>query len=185
MPRLVPGLSTALFHGVIRTAQAVRAITAVDSEARRAELARSLAHWAACWRPGRLVADLRVNGEIDGALVADAARGARHYLVEPTIYNLHGVTGAMAVDLLIVHITEEDRVAALAQVRAEHAAMYGEVDSTSPVDLTQGWDEGIAVAAAGSHDVHQVKLVEACRRGFASTLDPSFTAAARRVTHSR
>ena len=51
VPRLVPGLGTALFHGVIRTAQAVRAIDAVDTEARRAELARSLAYWAA--RTGR------------------------------------------------------------------------------------------------------------------------------------
>jgi hypothetical protein len=185
VPRLVPGLSTALFHGIIRTGQAVRAVDAADTEVRRAELARSLAYWAARYRPGQPAADGRANGEVSAAVVGDAARGARHYLVEPTIYYLHGVTGAMAVELLLPHITEEEGMAALAQVRADHAAMYGDDDPNPPEDPTPEWDERVAVAAAGSHDVHAVKLVEACRRGFASTPDPAFAAAAGRVARRR
>ena len=42
VPRLMPGLVAALFHGVIRTSHAVRALDVADSTARRAELARAL-----------------------------------------------------------------------------------------------------------------------------------------------
>jgi hypothetical protein len=37
-------------------------------------------------------------------------------------------------------------------------------------------------AAVRSLDPHQVKLVEACRRGHAATSDPAFAAAAETVT---
>ena len=37
-------------------------------------------------------------------------------------------------------------------------------------------------AAVSSLDPHQVKLVEACRRGLAATGDPAFAAAAQTVT---
>src|SRR5437763_1590122 len=47
VPRLMPALAVALFHGAIRVAHAVRAIDAVDTPARRAELARALGYWAA------------------------------------------------------------------------------------------------------------------------------------------
>ena len=56
VPRLMPGLRTALFHGAIRTAHAVRAIDAADTEPRRGELARALGYWAArsvAGQPGR------------------------------------------------------------------------------------------------------------------------------------
>jgi len=49
-PRLVPGVFAAATHGVIRTAQAVRAIAEIDTPARRGELARGLAWWAASYR---------------------------------------------------------------------------------------------------------------------------------------
>src|SRR3954471_1899566 len=42
VPRLLPGLAAALFHGAIRTAPAVRAAAGADTPARRAEVARSL-----------------------------------------------------------------------------------------------------------------------------------------------
>src|SRR5262249_23841182 len=47
VPRLMPALRTALFHGAIRTAHAVRAIDAVDTPPRRGELARALGYSAA------------------------------------------------------------------------------------------------------------------------------------------
>ncbi|MEQ1891865.1 MAG: questin oxidase family protein [Planctomycetota bacterium] len=46
-PRLAPGLSGAAFHGLIRTAHAVRALRERDTPARRGELANGLAYWAA------------------------------------------------------------------------------------------------------------------------------------------
>jgi hypothetical protein len=182
VPRLVPALATALFHGAIRTAHAVRAVDTVDSTARRAELARALGYWAARFRPGQPTRDVGEVEEIGAAVTEAAANGARHYLGDPTIFNLHGVTGAMAIHLLVGHITPEDGATALAQVRAEHASMHGGTDATGPPTRVDAWDEGLARAAAASRDAHQVKLVEACSRGFALTRDPVFATAADVVT---
>jgi hypothetical protein len=189
VPRLMPGLGAALFHGVIRTAQAVRAVDTVDTDPRRAELARSLGYWAARCGPGRPVSDDDLEREVDGAVLAAAALGARHYVARPDIYHLHGVTGAMAVDLLIGHIGAGAGAAALAQLRAEHAGMYrgdGSVIALDDGDEDSAeWDGGFARTAAGHHDAHQVKLVEACQRGFKATGDRAFVAAAQRVTVGR
>ncbi len=46
-PRLAPGLSGATFHGLIRTAHAVRGLQRRDTPERRLELAAGLAYWAA------------------------------------------------------------------------------------------------------------------------------------------
>jgi questin oxidase-like protein len=45
--RLAPGLAAAATHGLIRTGHAARALGAMDSAARRHELAEGLAYWAA------------------------------------------------------------------------------------------------------------------------------------------
>jgi hypothetical protein len=50
-PRLASGVSAAVFHGVIRTAHAVRALQRSESDARRGELAVALAYWAARYAP--------------------------------------------------------------------------------------------------------------------------------------
>ncbi len=47
VPRLAPALAAAMFHGVLRTAHAVRALRHRDSAPRRHELAIGLAYWAA------------------------------------------------------------------------------------------------------------------------------------------
>ena len=182
VPRLVPGLRAALFHGVIRTGHAVRAIDAADTTARRAELARSLAYWAARCTPGLLPPKGGRPEAVDGAVVAAAALGARHFVAQPSIVFLHGVTGAMAVDLLVGHLGPAEGQAALAQVRAEHAAMYPAVTPDAATDEDHDWDPGLGVLAAGSGDPHQVKLVEACLRGVSSAGDGIFLTAARQVT---
>lgn len=46
LPHLAPGLAGAAWHGLIRTAHAVRALERADSPARRDELAAALAYWA-------------------------------------------------------------------------------------------------------------------------------------------
>jgi hypothetical protein len=111
------------------------------------------------------------------AVVRAASDGACRYLARPDIFHLHGVTGAMAVEILAAHIPATDGAAALAQVLAEHAALYA---ATEPV--TQPHLASPPVAAVRSLDPHQVKLVEACRRGHAATGDPAFAAAAETVT---
>ncbi|MGH9091766.1 MAG: hypothetical protein ACRDZR_10390, partial [Acidimicrobiales bacterium] len=112
---------------------------------------------------------------------------ARHYVAEPSIFALHGVTGAMAVDLLAPHLGPDAGVAALAQLRADHVALYGH-DPAAPAAGDAGWDPAWeagappAAAAAASHDAHQVKLVEACRRGWEASANTAFAEAARTVT---
>jgi hypothetical protein len=185
VPRLMPALRTALFHGAIRTAHAVRAIDTLDTPPRRGELARALGYWAARYHAGQ---PAEAQGPADDprtAVVCAAADGARHYLARPNIVHLHGVTGAMAVEILIGHIPATAATAALAQVHAEHAALYAgvePVDEPHPVRPPGG---ELTAAAVDSLDPHQVKLVEACQRGLAATGDPAFTAAAETVTGLR
>jgi hypothetical protein len=50
-PRLAPGLSGALFHGLLRTAHAARSLRRAETPERRRELACGLAYWAARARP--------------------------------------------------------------------------------------------------------------------------------------
>jgi hypothetical protein len=185
VPRLMPALRTALFHGAIRTAHAVRAIDAVDSSPRRGELSRALGYWAARYRAGQPAGPTDNADAPRDAVVRAAADGARRYLTRPNILHLHGVTGAMAVEILVSHVPATAAAAALAQVHAEHAALYAGVD---PVDQprpasTPGIE--LTLAAVRSLDPHQVKLVEACQRGLAATGDPAFAAAAQTVTGLR
>jgi len=182
VPRLMPALSTALFHGAIRTAHAVRAIDAVDTPPRRGELARALGYWAARYREGQPAGPPPPASDVRMAVVHAAADGARHYLARPDIVHLHGVTGAMAVEIFTAHIPATDGAVALAQVHAEHAAMYAATTPVTQPHPASPPGSDLTVAAVRSLDPHQVKLVEACKRGHAATGDPAFAAAAETVT---
>ena len=120
VPRLMPALRTALFHGAIRTAHAVRAIDAVDTAPRRGELARALGYWAARYRAGQPAGAQGPGDDSRTAVIRAAADGARRYLARPNILHLHGVTGAMAVEILIGHIPATAAADALAQLHADH-----------------------------------------------------------------
>jgi len=184
VPRLMPGLVAALFHGVIRTSHAVRAIEVADTDARRAELARALGNWATWFAPGQPIdaAYVRFADPQESAVHA-AAHGARCYAVAPTIFNLHGVTGAMAVHLLAAHLSPSDAQMAVVQLHAEHRSLYQDVNPPSDRN-EETWDDRTVAKASESYDAHQIKLVEACRRGFALTGEPGFSQAAKLVTSS-
>ncbi len=181
VPRLFPGLAVALFHGEIRVAHAVRAIEASDTTSRRQELARSLGYWAARFRPGE-PAGGDPAGNATNEVLAVAAQSARRYLARPDIFNLHGVTSAMALDMLAPHLTDVAMATGLAQLRADHAAQCGGAYAVAAVGMVEFEPLEVVRAAAASRDPHQVKLVEACRRGLAATGDPAFAAAAGVVT---
>ncbi|MDQ2727931.1 MAG: questin oxidase family protein [Actinomycetota bacterium] len=182
VPRLLPGLAVALFHGAIRAAHAVRAIDESDTSPRRAELARALGYWASRFTPGAPVVRVDVGEDLRLAIIGAAADGARHYLAHPGIVELHGVTGAMAVELFAPHMPADAVASGLAQVLAEHNRLYRStrpVDAPAPVGVRQA---ELVRAAVTSQDPHQVKLVEACLRGAVATGNPAFAAAAQRVT---
>lgn len=185
VPRLLPALSAKLFHGAIHVGHAVRALTVAETPARHAELARALGYWAARYQVGPPPAESGTGrpGDLRLALGAAAGQAARHYLAAPSIFFLHGVTGAMAVELLIDHIPRAAGETALAQLRAEHARLYQESPQAAEETRVAGVSElELAQTAAESGDVHQVKLVEACRRGFAITGSRLFLAAAEAAT---
>ena len=50
VPRLLPGLCAAGFHGLIRTAHAARSLARSETAIRRSELAEGLGYWAARYR---------------------------------------------------------------------------------------------------------------------------------------
>jgi hypothetical protein len=151
--------------------------------ARQAELVRALGYWAALWSPGPAPGPEAGRGvdDVPFAIVLAAADAAGRYLSRPTIIHLHGVTAAMAVSLLVRHTDEATAAAALGQVEAEHAALFG---CTEPVVVTSAPDLAAATmvdAAVASGEAHAVKLIEACDRGFTASGDPVFLAASERV----
>jgi Questin oxidase-like len=77
VPRFMPALSSALYHGVIRTAHAVRAIGNADSPSRRAELARALGNWATWYHPGSPPGPAPAGDDPEAAAVADRERRLR------------------------------------------------------------------------------------------------------------
>jgi hypothetical protein len=182
VPRFMPALSSALYHGVIRTAHAVRALAALDTPSRRAELARALANWATWHHPGAAPARVRTGDDAGAAAVAAAATGAGCFARSPSIFYLHGVTGAMALALLSSHLAPSAGAAAVAQLRADHQELYGDQPRSGQAEPAPDWAPDVAEHAAASHDPHQIKLVEACQRGFAASGDPAFARAARTVT---
>jgi len=190
VPRLMPSLAIALFHAAIRSAHAVRAIDAADTAPRQAELARALGYWAARFQVGQPVsefieAEIEADGDIRLAVVEAAADGASHYHGRPNILNLHGVTGAMAVELFVDHIPAGAGAAGLAQVRAEHAALYAGNQAVTAPEMAGVEHDELIRSAEHSGDPHQVKLVEACLRGLQATGDPAFALAAETVTLGR
>jgi hypothetical protein len=186
VPRLMPGLVSALFHGVIRTSHAVRSLEVADTPARRAELSRAMGNWAVWFGPGQPTDATDGNGfagDDPGTAAAQAAaRAAGCYVAAPSIFVLHGVTGAMAVQLLSGYLHPSDAASAVAQLEAEHRVVLEGITPAPIGDSDGDWDVEAPERSARSFDPHQVKLVEACRRGLGLTGDARFAAAARVVT---
>jgi hypothetical protein len=115
----------------------------------------------------------------------------------------------MAVEILVPHLNPAGAAIGLAQLHAEHAALFGGASRPSAAEPTTtqtvtartgtartgtaeavtaepGWDDELAGLAVASGDPHQVKLVEACRRAYRASHDPTlagpFLDAARTVT---
>ena len=87
----------------------------------------------------------------------------------------------MAVQLLADHIGPAEGEAAVAQLRADHRALYRDA-TPAPAGDGAEWRDEFAARASTSGDPHQVKLVEACRRGFELTGAGIFVTAADTVT---
>lgn len=207
-PRLLPGMSGALTHGVIRTAHAVRAValTRGDGLLQRGELAQALGYWASrYWSPapdaafGRasLAGELRAAGSDDvldpvdplEALDALVLDGAGVYARTPQsgpVGLIHAITGPAAVRLACDYLPSD-----LHRISYETAAR-------SSADI-RGWfhvegdggapqPDGEPAAEAGRQvvaqavtlgDEHAIKLAEVVVRHYRRTPDRRLLTASR------
>jgi hypothetical protein len=88
----------------------------------------------------------------------------------------------MAIELLAPHLSGPHQAAALAQLGAEHRAMYAGARPVAEVRVAGAPRQELATAAESSGDPHEVKLVEAALRALDLSGDPVFAAASETVT---
>lgn len=193
-PRLLPGMSGALTHGIIRTAHAVRAMAAGEDPLRRAELARGLGYWAARYagRPRRV--DLPDEPE-SGALTALdelIAGNAGHY---PTVRRrypvplIHSITAPAAVRLVCHYLPAEQHWPSyvVASRCGESIRSYFDTPSArqpgAPAGRVEPPTEAELVAAAVElGDEHAIKLAEVAVRQNALAPDERYAAASHAAT---
>jgi hypothetical protein len=195
-PRLLPGMSAALTHGVIRTAHAVRGVALGDGDdqLRLGELAHGLGYWAARYSgPRRSAADRPPAIEDDGAawaaldsLIAESAglyAGQRHSFPVPLI---HSITGPAAVRLVCEHLPPEQRWPSYLVARECSEAIRGyfgrEPQAPMPIEGEAVTAEQLVAAAVELGDEHAIKLAEVAVRQGAVDPDPRLWAASQVAT---
>lgn len=182
-PRLLPGLSGQLGHGLIRTAHAVRGLDRVPAPtpAQLTEFAQGLAFWAAgFWEPppvdsGVMAAGAALTPDARDAretLITSTAVAAR-YLADrapaPTIPIVHAVTVPMAVDIVMPLLPEDqltENYAWAMRGSADVLRRFGGFGSAPPLPADQTVPTlGASIeAAVETEDEHAIKLVEVCAR---------------------
>ncbi|MFB6426795.1 hypothetical protein ACFCXC_28710 [Streptomyces microflavus] len=204
-PRLLPGMSGVLTHGVIRTAHAVRAISRAGEEnlAYCRELAQGLGYWAARYashthgiRPGDEYPGTGEGEEYPRTADTDSAAAALDGLVAEYagIYAsapqrhpvplIHSITGPAAVRLVVEHLPAAQRRPSYLVARDVSASMLDWFSTTpvtpNPVGLSGVPDLGeVFATAVAIGDEHAIKLAEVAVRHQALAPDPRLAAAAR------
>lgn len=174
---LVGQLDAHLFHGLIRTAHATRALHDHDGPDARAELAAGLAAWTV-WASGRHDAAPSPAADPRLEIVDAARRGAGAFVTTPSIFTLHAVTAPMAYLLVADHLDEDTHAIAAAVFARTHERYAAHIpgDSRAVAPTT---DE--LAGLAQRWDAHPAKLVEASLRGYAHEGDQVFLDAAAAV----
>jgi hypothetical protein len=196
-PRLLPGLSGMLTHGVIRTAHAVRAVAAAGDDARlqRGELAQGLGYWAARHSTRGMPADVgdepaqdvRDDDGRDPAaraldeLVAEYA-GIYATVAQPNpVPLIHAVTGPAAVRLVVEHLPPAQRWPSYLAARSVSRTMLDWFRAAprpaAPLPEAPDVDEVFADAVLIG-DEHTIKLAEVAVRHDAFAPDPRLASAA-------
>ncbi|MTE20996.1 DUF4243 domain-containing protein [Streptomyces sp. TRM43335] len=193
-PRLLPGLSGALTHGVIRTAHAVRALTLVrgDNRLQLDELSQGLGYWSARYSAlaprGDTAAGTDDGAEPDGdavraldRLVADASGVYAGTRLRNPIGPLHAITAPAAVRLVCEHLPrDQHRPSYLAALECSRwiRSWSGPADpSENARDEPPSGPELLATAVELG-DEHAIKLAEVALRHDALAPDPRYAAAA-------
>ncbi|MDR3661016.1 MAG: questin oxidase family protein [Mycobacterium sp.] len=187
-PRLVPGLLAGLTHGLIRTAHAVRCLSATNAphDLALGELSRGLAYWAArYWQVPE-----GPSGSIPGAplnsLSGMTSTFAGVYLAHPEVAPvplIHGVTAPAAMRLALGHVPAHlhaESVAVMGQAQGALLQMFtgGRHDDPHMIEhaAVPTWAD-LFERALASDDEHAIKFTEACHRENALQHDLRFSAA--------
>jgi hypothetical protein len=182
VPRFSHDMGALLFHGVIRTGHATRALEHSNTSARRTELARGLALWAigvknAAPDPAHRAASM--DAAIDYARV-----GAASFVRRPSIVMLHYVTGPMAYLLISRYVDAGAQRIALDSFNRTHTNLDRHFEPAEARPLPEGppsFDRTRIEALAEQPNVHAIKLTEAACRAFGATGDVIFLTAASKV----
>ncbi|MEU0671726.1 hypothetical protein ABZ330_02340 [Streptomyces sp. NPDC006172] len=188
-PRLLPGMSGVLTHGVIRTAHAVRAVqtAGADHGPQLVELAHGLGYWAARHSTGGITVaqDDGEGGDAARALddlVAEFSGIYATLSLRHPIPLIHSVTGPAAVRLVVEHLPPEQRWPSYLVARAVSRTMLDWFHATprpaAPLPDAPDVAELFAEAAQIG-DEHAIKLAEVAVRHEGYAPDPRHAAAAR------
>ncbi len=193
-PRLLPGMSGALTHGVIRTAHAVRALApAADDELKRTELAQGLGYWAARYsgpRPGGQGSAERAPDGFDGLaalddLVAESSGFFARTRPDFPIPLIHAITAPAAVRLLCEHLPQDLHRQAYLTAAETSATIQSWAGGKQGAPAGPGEEPAgarteaeLVEAAVGLGDEHAIKLVEVAVRHNALAPDARYAAAA-------
>jgi len=182
-PRFAHEVGAFLFHGLIRTAHAVRALDHKDTPARRGELARGLALWAIGIKtdPPDPVNEPPRDLNVATELLGYAKAGAVALIQRPNVPRVHLVTGPMAYHMILHHLEPADHGTALASFANTHARVVGDFEIKKPGTLSHpipSFDDQELDALVAQSDAHPIKLTEAALRAFDRTKDELFLKAA-------
>jgi DNA-binding transcriptional regulator YdaS (Cro superfamily) len=171
--QLIGRLDVHLFHGLIRTAHAVRALEIHEDQAGRDELAMALAAWrqwagADAQVPWRSPAPASSTPVVEGAVLEAARRGAVAFVAKPTIVTIHAVTAPMAY-LLLGYLCDPSGQQRAAEVFSRTHQAYPDELGQAPPRTLQRPTPAQLQPLAQRWDAHPAKLVEAALRGYDSS----------------
>jgi hypothetical protein len=198
-PRLLPGMSGVMTHGVIRTAHAVRSMAQAsgDDQPQRAELAQGLGYWAARYSthvPSAVADDSPVDG--DGALAAFdelVAVSSGHYVRTKQghpVPLIHAITGPAAVRLVCQYLPADQHWPSYQAARGNSEWMrsyYGASnlpadDDIEPLEPQAEAEATLIADAVELGDEHAIKLAEVAIRHNAFAPDHRYAVASHAAT---
>jgi hypothetical protein len=198
-PRLLPGMSGVLTHGVIRTAHAVRSVAraSVDDKLQQVELAHGLGYWAARYSAESPTPPQEPppNGSADGAGAIAAldeliAESAGHYVRAPLghpVPLIHAITGPAAVRLVCEHLPADQLWPSYRAARraSEGLRRHFAPPASPPAGNTVAEppdEEELIAEAVELGDEHAIKLTEVAVRHNALAPDGRYAVAAHAAT---
>ncbi len=200
-PRLLPGISGALTHGVIRTAHAIRAVALAtdDNGLQRRELAESLGYWAARYsgpKPAGATTETHSSGTADAVvaldeLIVDSAGFYARTRPSFPVPLIHAITAPAAVRLVCEYLPEAQRWPSYLAARRCSDTMrshFGSMSSgacpTLPTSVPPdpAAEAELVAAAVELGDEHAIKLAEVAIRQNALLPDQRYALASTAAT---